>query len=245
MQQIDIKEVAKKYNGIETVWDSNDKWHLITHKMIKDFIWSASSEITQWHKLKILNAGSCGYSYGLDEQNITHIDIAEQKLVNIKNAIVGSIEDIPLSRESIDMIICVGSVLNYCDPVKVLSEFKRVLAKDGYLILEFENSRTFELLGKSSFNKRAALVETFYHGQKEKLWFFAESYIRELGELNGFEITKIARCHILSPLVYRFSKNENFASKYSKWDHFCSRVPYLRNFSSNTVFLLRKQNVTG
>jgi ubiquinone/menaquinone biosynthesis C-methylase UbiE len=243
MEQIDPTEVAKKYNLIDKVWDTNDKWHVVTHNMIKNFIWNVVLELTGWRNFKILNAGSCGYSYDLNEDNIIHIDIAGDKLRNFKKSITASVEAIPLPNHSVDVVICVGSVLNYCDPIKALNEFARVLDRHGYLILEFENSYTLELLGTSSFNKKATLEETFYNGQKEKIWFYAESYIRELTRINGFELISMKRCHILSPLIYRLFKNERQAAKYANLDNICSMVPFLRKFSSNSIFLFKKSDV--
>ncbi len=95
---------------------------------------------------------------------------------------IGSIEKIPLADNVFDFIICVGSVLNYCDPMKVMEEFRRVLKNTGYLILEFESSRTFELILKHDYNKSAVFVETFYKGGTEKIWYFSEDYIKQLGK---------------------------------------------------------------
>jgi SAM-dependent methyltransferase len=240
MEKIDQEEVAKKYNSIENVWEKEDKWHWITHNAISAFVLKISQAIPGWNDLKILNAGSCGYSYGLKEDNILHIDIAGEKLTHLKQSIIASVESIPLPDQSLDVILCVGSVINYCDPVKVLSEFTRLLKSGSHLILEFENSFTFELLGKSSFNKKATLVNTFYKGKEEKIWFFSESYIKQLAKLNGLELIKIERCHILSPLAYRILGDDTISAQYAQFDQICSCIPFLKKFSSNSIFLLKK-----
>jgi|APLak6261682215_1056145.scaffolds.fasta_scaffold02099_3 hypothetical protein len=244
MNEIKPEDVANKYNSIEVIWSENDKWHLRQKRMISDFI-SESLKLIPNHKdLKTLNAGSGGYSYGLNEENILHIDIAENKISHLSNSLVADIQRLPLGSphfsKPFKLIICVGSVINYCDPILVFSELDKIIDEKGYLILEFENSFTLELLGKSTFNNKAALVDSFYNGKTEKIWFFSESYIKELAELNGFKIESVKRGHILSPLIYRLCKNENFAAKFGALDKFCSYIPFLKKFSSNTIFLFSK-----
>ena len=238
MEEIDQLEIARKYNEIKIIWDENDKWHLRTKKMINDFIIKSLKKIPDYSAFKILNAGSAGYSYGLNEENILHIDIAKEKISSLPNSIVGDIQNVPLN-DKFHLIICVGSVINYCDPIKVLSEFKRLNYKNGFAILEFENSYTLELLGKSTFNKKATIIKSFYQGKPEKIWYFSESYIRELAHLHGYEILATKRCHVLSPLIYRICKNEKIAEKYGILDKACSFIPLLRKFSSNTILLLK------
>ncbi|QQL50259.1 class I SAM-dependent methyltransferase [Mucilaginibacter ginkgonis] len=236
MKEISLEAVAEKYNHLEIIWDEKDKWHTHTKAMINAFIKKVliTFDIKEW---KILNAGSAGYSYDLEEKNILHVDIAAKRLENLKNSLVADIQKIPLRDQQFDLIICVGSVINYCDPPAVLKEFKRLLKTDGKMILEFENSYTLELIGKKSFNRKAVIVNSFYNGESEKVWFFSEKYILELAALYNFTLVETFRCHILSPLIYRIFKNEQFAAKFAKLDSILRDLPILNKFSSNTICL--------
>lgn len=241
MRSIDKNAVIKKYNSLEKIWDPEDKWHIITYRMIKKFIWNSLKIIRFSNNFIILNAGSSGNNYDIQEDyNIFHIDIASRNLNSCKNSMIGNIENIPLRNNSFDLILCVGSVLNYCDPLLVMNEFSRITKSNGFLIIEFENSRTFELVGTHDFNKGVTFVETFYNGEKENIWYFSENFILSLAELFSYNVIKKQRCHILSPLFYRFIKNETAASKFASLDRFCLSIPILRNFSSNSIFLLQK-----
>ncbi|UAY53231.1 class I SAM-dependent methyltransferase [Ferruginibacter albus] len=240
MDSINQDEVAKKYNSIDLIWDENDKWHWYTHEVISKFI-TINIQNLNAENLNILNAGSAGNNYNIPDDHMFHIDIAEDKIFNIKNAIIASIENIPLGNEFFDMIICVGSVLNYCDPIKAIQEFGRVIKYDGRLIIEFENSYTLELIGKKGFNKKAVLTDTFYNHKPEKLWFFSENFIREILEENGFAILSFKRFHMLSPLIYRITKNEKFSSWFSIFDSFISYLPSVKKFSSNVILLVQKR----
>jgi ubiquinone/menaquinone biosynthesis C-methylase UbiE len=236
MQEISPEFVAEKYNKLEIIWNENDKWHLHTKSMIDAFIIQSlkNYKIDDW---KILNAGSAGYSYGLDEKNILHVDIAAKRINKLANSLVADIQNIPLSDSQFDLIICVGSVINYCDPILVIKEFSRLLKRSGMLILEFENSHTLELWGKNTFNKKAVIIESFYNGNPEKIWFFSEKYIIELASLYNLSLVNYSRCHLLSPLIYRIFKSEKLAAKFATLDSFCDKIPLLSEFSSNTICL--------
>lgn len=174
----------------------------------------------------------------MEENNIIHVDIAEKKISHLPNFLVANIEQIPIENHQIDLVVCVGSVINYCDPIRVFEEFKRILKPKGYIILEFENSHNFELLGKKGFNKKAVLIDTYYNGSSERIWYFSETYIREIMKSFNFSIMLNNRFHILSGLSYRLFQNENFAATFGKLDGFSSRIPFLNKFCSNSIFLL-------
>lgn len=240
METINVESVAEKYNSRDVIWDKNDKWHTYTRDQIYSFVQEVIPIVGIKKQTRILNAGSAGYSYNISEKNILHVDIAERKIAGMPNSMIGDIHRLALENKSFEIILCVGSVLNYCDAIVVLNEFSRLIADNGYLILEFENSHTFELIGKSTFNKRAVLIDSFYNGNKEKLWFFAEFSILEILGLSGFTKLKHRRFHIVSPMIYRISKSENLSAWFSKLDTLFSKIPFLKTFSSNTILLLQK-----
>ena len=81
---------------------------------------------------------------------------------------------------------------------------------------------------------------TSYKNKEEKVWIYSHKFIKELLELNNFKIIKSKNFHILSPLIYRFYKNEKVASKFSIFDSFLSYIPFLKNYSSNIILLCQK-----
>ncbi len=243
MDEINAAFVRKRYNEINEIWSEDDKWHYKTFKQIRKFIDGIfEKSITQ--KQVILNAGSGGNSYGFDEEMLTNIDVAESKNYHYKNFIQSSIEKIPIENKQFDAIICVGSVLNYCDPIKVLNEFNRLLTLNGKMVLEFESSNTFELLGTENFNKRVVLAKTFYAGNQEIIWYYSEDYIREVLTLLDLKVTKYKRWHILSPLINRIIKSPNISSYFSNVDFIFRRIPYINRLCSNVIFLIERNNTT-
>lgn len=72
--------------------------------------------------------------YGLDiSKNM--LSQAEKKLSGRANLILGDSANIPLDSNSCDVICCNHSFHHYPEPSKVLEEFKRVLKKDGLLLI--------------------------------------------------------------------------------------------------------------
>jgi SAM-dependent methyltransferase len=200
------------------------------------------NRIGGYENVNILNAGSGGDGYSLPEKSMTHLDLSSKRLLGLSNSIVGNIESIPVDDCSFDIVLCVGSVMNYCDPIKVISEFSRVLKMKGYLILEFENSRTLELWGKQSFNQSATIVKTFYHGTSEKIWYFSEGYVQRITSEFGLEIIDQDCCHILSPLIYRLTKQENFSAYFAKMDPLLKKIFLFQHVSSNLIVLFQKHH---
>lgn len=227
-------DIREKYNKIDDIWSPDDRWHRLTRERIEAFIRTELPK-TGRKSIRILNAGSGGNAYGLEGDNHVHVDIAERHLNQVPNKIVANIENIPVDSSGFDVCICVGSVLNYCDAAKTLQEFSRILRTGGILILEYEKSRSFDFLFRPWFNQQSALAETFYGPSKETLWVYSEGYINQLLTTNKFRIINSKRFHILSPLILRVTGSATFASSFIIYDQICSRIPFLRTFSSNLI----------
>ena len=115
-----LEDVKKLYDEVDSVQPQNDKWHKYIHKKTTEIVekWAKSSS-----KSLILNAGSGGTTYRINGE-IYHVDLCENKINNFSHYRVGNIEHLPYADNYFDLIICVGSVLNYCDNInEVIHEF--------------------------------------------------------------------------------------------------------------------------
>ena len=139
------KQITEFYSNLKEVWPNNDKWHIYTHTAISDFVKRHIEKIKGFEKLKILNCGSGGMTYGLT-CDMYHMDIVENKICHFPHWKVASAEEIPFLDEEFDIVICVGTVINYCDAASVIKELARVLKKGGILYLEFEASGSVEYI---------------------------------------------------------------------------------------------------
>src|SRR2546423_3196924 len=95
---------------------TGDAWHRYTQKIIESTTREWFERLSEKPVDRILNAGSGGSAYGID-QRMTHLDLFESNLGNVEERVVANVADIPVESGSFDVAICVGSVLNYADPV--------------------------------------------------------------------------------------------------------------------------------
>lgn len=212
-----VKENYKSYDAEE------DKWHYEVEKVDRKFIFKVLKRFDSSDKV-ILNAGSGGETYPA-KGKIINLDIVEDNIKQFENHIVASVTDIPLDDNSVDIIICVGSVLNYTDARKALAEFKRVLKHQGILILEFERSDSADLLGYDTHHQDAVDVTYQYNGQEHPMILYGEKYINSLLNEDGFVVKKKKRFHTFSTLLSHLGMKDE--SSY----HFIHLDPILYPFS--------------
>jgi len=237
MNSLDKNAIKNFYENIENIWPQNNPWFSYLKSGIEKYIkkYCKSSDNPY-----ILNAGSGGNDYGISSDNMYHVDIAEKNIAHLKNASVASIEDLTFSDGMFDYIICVGSVLNYCDAIKAISQMSRVLKKNGKLILEFDNSFNFEYSGGKEYGKSAAIVDKNFMNQPHNLWIYSYDYIKRILKDYSFGILNFSALHILSAWYYKRCKNENIAAKLAKFDHILQFIPYFKKRANNIILLCRK-----
>lgn len=235
MDNFDAHEIKDFYENVDSVWPQNDDWHAWNQKEIKRYIHKFNFE-----NCKILNAGSGGNCYGL-KLDMCHVDIAENKIKNTSNYVVSSIEALPFENNCFDVVICVGSVINYCDAVKSIHEMTRVLKPNGLLILEFENSYSYEFKSTKAYKSNASVVTTNYFNKPHKMWVYSLKYICSIMHENGLIPSNIYPFHILSCFSYFHNKNENQAAKYASFDKLFRYIPIIRKNSGNIILTGKKE----
>jgi SAM-dependent methyltransferase len=157
------------------------------------------------------------------------------------NPIVASVEALPLSDGSVDTVICVGSVINYCDPAAAISEFGRVLRPGGALVLEFESSFSAELITQEAYGSSAAVAETFYANREEAVWVYSPAHIRNLLTAGGFKVERSVPIHVISPWALLVSRSGRLAALIARSDHVLRGVPLLTRWASNHLFFCGKK----
>lgn len=235
---VDVAKIEDK--ALENYVDytgEEDFWHNQVEKVLFPFVSKRIKKYTNKDSV-ILNAGSGGETYFCDAKLI-HLDIVDTNIKQFPHHIVASVTDIPLEDNSIDMIICVGSVLNYTDVSKALDEFKRVLKPNGKLILEFERSDSLDL--KHSNKHHADMCEQTYEydGKEHTLIMYGEKYIKSLVKSKGFDINKKKRFHIFSTLLTSLKVSEDKAAKYQKLDFLLKPISY--GIAHNVIMVLTKK----
>jgi hypothetical protein len=243
-EKSDIDKIATYYNGVTKIWNTNDKWHYKTFLTINQFIGNCISKYKIPKSSTTINLGSGGNPYCFDEENMLHIDIATNHIVTKNKFLISNIEKIDVPNSLYDCCLCVGSVINYCSAALSIKEMERVMKNKSYLFLEFENSRSFEFFGTKDYHKSAVKINTFYRNNIANIWVYSEDYILQFLKINGFKIILIKRFHILSPLIYRLTKNSNFASNFLWLDNLIRYIPFIGKHSSNIILLAQKHKET-
>lgn len=236
MDTIDQLEILQFYTKIDCVWEEGSAWYNHSRLCIKTFV---HEFIDEQKEARILNVGSGGSDYGLTTE-MCHIDIAENKIKDKKDYIVASAENIPLEDLCADTIICVGSVINYCDPVRVIYEFQRLLKPHGSLLLEFESSYAFEYADAPNYGEAKILIECEYAGQPHRNYVFNECYIQGILASNGFSISKKHYFHTLSSLALHCGIPMDEAGQLGSLDKYTSETPKLRRHSGNIFMACKK-----
>lgn len=223
-KQNDIYKIAAQNYGSSTPWPENDIWHKFTYLSEKNIVEKYLEKLSSVNTL-ILNAGSGGTEYNT-EGTVIHLDIIESYIKHFENYIVGSVEKIELSSQSVDGVICVGSVINYADAQRTIAEFSRILKPNGFFILEFERSNSAEFLGTSYYGKAIFSKQYQYNEQTHLLWLYNENHIRKLLKYYDLKIQHCKRIHSLSSLINRIGISEAKSAQYSKYDNFFQFVSY-------------------
>lgn len=169
--------------------------------------------------MNVLNAGSGGAIYENVSGIVYHLDISDKFIRSLPNHVVASIEEMPFNNGLFKAVICVGSVINYCNALNALSEISRVMDNNSFLILEYERSSTGELIFSKDYNKACTIQVYSYNKQSNhRLWLYSDKYIDSVLKSLGLEIIKNNYYHTFSSICNRIIKKETLAGKLSKWD---------------------------
>ena len=212
-----------------------DPWHTWTAARVQHFTRRLYPAAESTRPSITINAGSGSKRLELDLERCVNIDFAENAVCHLPDAVVGSVEALPFRLSSIDAVICVGSVINYCDAIAVIQQFAAVLRNGGTLVLEFESSRSGELIRTSAFRQSAVVVTSFYGRREEVLWAYHPDYITRILNEHGFDLIRICPIHVLSPFVLFLSKSRGLASAAARLDAVASRIPGMSRWSSNFI----------
>ena len=231
MERLDINKVRALYESIEEVWPRDNLWLQYTKTNIEKYISRHSFDKQSY----ILNAGSGGNTYNLSNR-MHHVDIVKELIESFPEHTVCSIEKLTLDASLFSDVICVGSVLNYCDLFATASEFSRVLKKGGRLIVEFDSSCSFEHLFNKEYNQSVALIEIPYTDKLSIQWIYSPSYVKKVLEKAGFRIAQTFRFHYMSGLHYSKYKNGDAATAYARFDAICRYIPCINLHSNNVIY---------
>jgi SAM-dependent methyltransferase len=171
---------------------------------------------------------------------MTHLDLFESKVATTQQRLIANIGNIPTENSSFDVVICVGSVINYADPVRAIREFSRVLRTGGLLIVEYERSASSEHLWNKRSWRSCLRVKTFYGSLATYLWVYGDGFIDGLLLASGFKPITEFRFHALSSAVLAATNSPRIASLFTWGDSFLAQTWPFRLIASNRILAVEK-----
>ena len=234
-----LADVRDRYNGEKKIWPKNNAWSSHSHESIKKFLKEIFGHIPIMANEVILNVGSAGNSYIFDEKNVVHFDIANKKL-SPPNSVVGTATLLPFKKEIFDNTICVGSVLNYCDPLFAIKELARVTKQNGYIVFDYDSSSSWEFAQTGDYCKASTFVKTFYNGKPDHLFVYSIEHVKSICNYSSLKILKQSAYHVLSSLSYKLTGNEQFSGRVGKLDMIASKISLLKNRASTIIIFCQK-----
>jgi ubiquinone/menaquinone biosynthesis C-methylase UbiE len=238
-KQLDKEKIAEMYNKMVDIWPKNDKWYSYTYKNIANHITNYKYRNNFNEKSLILNVGSAGNEYGISGKHY-HVDIAAEKLTGIENSFLISAEKLPFEDEIFDGGLCVGSVINYCDPFAVIGEISRTLKRGASFVIDFEQSNSWQFIGTDNYNSDASIITSFNSGINDDVWIFSYRHIKNILNSYNFIIQDELYFHLLTPLFYKIFKNEQRAANFTKLDPLIRLLPFFNKKSCNIILTIQK-----
>lgn len=107
--------------------------------LLLDYLQDFGIDLASKHVLD-LGSGIGGYSEELARHGSTVISldlIRPRASMQGVRSVMGSALSIPLSDRSADCVLCASLIEHVCEPLRLLSEIRRILVKGGYCYLSF------------------------------------------------------------------------------------------------------------
>lgn len=240
-QGLDKSRVRTSYSELSEIWPTSDRWHRHTSAALQRAVRRRLAGEIMAGEL-VLDVGAGDSDYGLEGALVVRSDLSEKFLHPETLGVVADAERLPFADGVFDHVICVGSVVNYCDPLAVIAELSRVLRPGGYLLIEFESSTSAEYLGRPEYGLGTILVTTAYQGRPEKIWLYRPSFIQSALIAKDFSILLDEGVHALTALAYRLVQNENWSMALAGLDWRLDLSGPLRSLACNRLFLAQKHS---
>lgn len=199
-----------------------DEWHSYSGEETRKLLGAQLAMYDRNNKWA-LNAGSGVYTLGISAGKEVCVDLFPRPIRPHDLSICASIEHLPFRGGVFDAIVCVGEVLDYCDPAAAISEFARVARKNSILIFDFGSSRSPRYWLRKPFGRAADLVTDQYNGSVEDVWIYDPEYISSLVTSSGYVIRRLIGIHKLSALARRFGLTAAAAVRVQR---LCSWLPW-------------------
>jgi methyltransferase family protein len=230
------RSTARLYGKANSKWPEVDGWNEYKHRETERFILRTGSKILQNARC-ILDAGAGDSAYEWMPSTCISLDRHHSQISEKRNAVVGNVERMPFTNGYFNLVVCIGSVLNYASAAETLNEFARITAAGGHIYLHFETSTSFEHLFNTGWGASVHLVRTTNASRPDYIWVYSPKYVRALLAGLHFKVIQSARFHTLSALCCRLGISQTRAHRFARFDRAAALLNY---FSDDVVILAQK-----
>jgi ubiquinone/menaquinone biosynthesis C-methylase UbiE len=186
----------------------------------------------------ILDAGCGDFHYTSGFKNVVSLDIREGALHSKPFALAGDVQNLPFRDSVFDVVVCVGSVLNYVDLDRALPEILRVARPGGIVILEYERSRS--CMSIPGFGLDEVVAEGEYRGVSHELRLYGDSYVDKVVHRAGLADIRRQYFHVLTPWLFLLTRSYKAAAVLRNGDRFRLLPGYVRALAANALIRGRK-----
>src|ERR1700674_1639865 len=238
LRRIPTEDIRRRYNAAVEVWPASDSWHSHLRARLNEALAFESRNLELSADARILNIGSRGSHYSFTSENHFHLDLCEIGMAQISLFVRADAHLLPFASGSFDLILMIGSVINYCDAARLISECARWMKQNAILVFDFENLRTWEYWRHWRYN--IALASTDYAGTREKIWVYSPVLIEAMLEARKLSIERKVYVHTLTGLFLELWDSEPMRRFLSRFDRFGGGVPIVRVGATSILLTCRK-----
>ena len=170
------------------VWNRFDRWHGVTRRRIGKAIHRLFPSGTE--KLRIANVGSGGESYELQEDRQFHVDLVIERLPK-QRSLIADIRLLPIATATVDIVLCVGSVINHVDVSLAVNELTRIVRPGGRVVLEFDSTDGLNHTFSSIAGNESAILETFYNRRTVVITEYSRRHVERLLKAAGVSVDMV------------------------------------------------------
>lgn len=229
---------TRKFYENDRVWTNVDRWHRLTERRVASLLRRMVVNFSSVPAI-VANLGSGGKAFGIPGDYHIHFDLVHARLVN-RLGILANVEHLPLRDSSVDLAVCIGSVINHGNGRQMIAEIARILRPGALVALEFDCADGLHN-GWHSNPKDSVLVNTFFNGQMLTLLEYTRAYVEGELEARGLVIEYRHSFHILSSLLLRFHVPPVLASAFIYLDWLPRLSTRLRYRGSNVFIVARRK----
>jgi SAM-dependent methyltransferase len=236
-EELVVRQSADRmYSDGQIIWHDFDRWHLHTRAEIEKFIERTGTELLRDAR-SVLDAGCGRDGYEWMPVRAVSLDRFYEQVRHRSRPTAGDLEALPFADAAFDLVVCVGSVLNYVSALEAINELARVTRKRGHIFLQFETSSSFEQIGRRSWNASAKLNTTVNSDRTDHIWIYSPKYVQSALAAAGFRVIQSRRFHVLSALLTRLGVPHQTAALAARFDRaaWC-----LNGFADNLIVLAEK-----